>query len=112
MSLQSYKATQDQTEAPRQTEYRLFALVTRALMEVEEEFGGHGFHKAVDWNRRLWLTLQMDLAAQENGLPDDLKARLISISIWVDKHSRQVLRGEAGIGPLIGVNRTIMEGLL
>ncbi len=111
MSLQSYEAAQNQTEAPRQTEYRLLALVTRELMSAQES-GGKDRIGAVDWNRRLWFTLQLDLASAENGLPDELKARLISISIWVDKHSREVLRGAAEIEPLISVNRTIMEGLL
>ena len=112
MSLQSYRTAQNQTENPRQTEYRLFALVTKALMEAEDENGGKNLHEAVDWNRRLWLSLQMDLVSPENRLPDEPKAGLVSLSIWVDKHSRQVLRGEAGIAPLINVNRTIMEGLL
>lgn len=111
MSLQSYEAVQNQTETPRQTEYRLLALVTKELMSAQEDTG-LGRIGAVDWNRRLWLTLQMDLASAENSLPDELKARLISISIWVDKFSRMVLRGEAEIEPLIRVNRTIMEALL
>jgi flagellar protein FlaF len=111
MSLQNYKTAQDVTGEPRQTEYRLFALVTKALMDAEE-VGSKSFYAAVDWNRRLWLTLQMDLAAPENTLSDDLKAQLISLSIWVDKHSSKALRGEAKIDPLISVNRTIMEGLV
>jgi len=116
MSVNKYKATQASTENPRQTEYRLFAEVTKALMAVREASTAKGlrpqeFYKALDWNRRLWLTLQMDLASNENRFPDGLKSNIISIAIWVDKHSRMVLRGEADLEPLISVNRTIMEGL-
>ena len=116
MSVNKYKATQASTENPRQTEYRLFAEVTKALMSVREAATTKGlrsqdFYKAVDWNRRLWLTLQMDLASNENRFPDSLKDNILSIAIWVDKHSRTVLRGEANLEPLISVNRTIMEGL-
>ncbi|MEQ8248362.1 MAG: flagellar biosynthesis regulator FlaF [Alphaproteobacteria bacterium] len=116
MSVNKYKAAQASTENPRQTEYRLFAEVTKALMAVREAATSKGlkpqeFYKAVDWNRRLWLTLQMDLASNENRFPDSLKANIISIAIWVDKHSRTVLRGESNLDPLISVNRTIMEGL-
>ncbi len=110
MSLQAYQNLQNATESPRQTEYRLLAAVTRALMESQDQ-GGAVFYKAVDWNRRVWLTLQMDLAAEGNALPDDLKAKLISLSIWVDKHSAAVLRGRESAAPLIEVNRAIMEGL-
>ena len=112
MSIDKYKSTLTVTEEPRQTEYRLFALVTRALMDVHaKNETGKRFIHAVDWNRRMWLTLQMDLASDTNGLADELKAQLISVAIWVDKHSSATLRGDGGLEPLISVNRTIMEGL-
>ena len=117
MSVKKYKATQASTENPRQTEYRLFAEVTKALMAASEVsvvskgLRPQEFYKAVDWNRRLWLALQVDIASSENQFPDSLKATIASISIWVDKHSRLVLRGEKTLEPLISVNRSIMEGL-
>jgi len=112
MSLQSYQTTQAKTEGPRNTEYRLFALVTRDLMAAgASERMDPAFHKAIDWNRRMWLTLQSDLSMEDNALPDGLKAQLISLAIWVDRHSSKILRGDADVGPLIKVNRTIMEGL-
>ena len=79
MSYDRYKATQTKTEDPRQTEYRLFALVTKSLMDAQERGGrGRKFIEAVDWNRRMWLTLQMDLAHDQNGLPDALRAQLFA----------------------------------
>jgi len=110
MSVQAYQMTQTSTEDPRQTEYRLFAEVTRALIEAEGT-GGRHLVDAVDWNRRMWLTLQLDLSSDENELPDALKAQLISLAMWVDKHSSRVLRGELDVRSLVTVNRTIMEGL-
>ena len=112
MYTQSYQATQAIIEGPRQTEYRLFALVTRSLMDAEDkEHSDKQFYGAVDWNRRLWSTLQFDLAAEDNLLPDELKAKLLSLAIWVDKHSSLAMKGKARIAPLISVNRSIMEGL-
>jgi flagellar protein FlaF len=111
MSLHSYTVAQNTTENPRQTEYRLFAQVTRALLESQKEESKSPLAKAVHWNRRLWLALQADCAMENNVLPDETRAGIISLAIWVDKHSRKVLRGEAKIEPLIDVNRSIMEGL-
>lgn len=112
MSISKYKAVQAQTENPRQTEYRLFAEVTKAMIAVKDQgLREAEFYKAVDWNRRLWLALQMDLSQENNQFPDELKARIISIAIWVDRHSRRALKGEATIDSMIAVNRTIMEGL-
>lgn len=115
MSINKYKAAQNSTGNPRQTEYRLLADVTKALMEITEEVDnphkGPTFFKVLDWNRRVWLALQTDLASEENQFPDDLKASLISISLWVDRHTRSVMQGSEQIEPLIQINRTIMEGL-
>lgn len=110
MSVRTYQTAQRNTESPRNTEYRLFAQVTRALMQTQDVRDPR-LHDALNWNRRLWLTLQMDLLQPDNRMPDDLKARLISVSIWVEKHTRKAARGEAAIQPLIDLNRQIMEGL-
>tara|TARA_B100000686_G_C16622527_1_gene880029 strand:+ start:609 stop:1013 length:405 start_codon:yes stop_codon:yes gene_type:complete len=117
MSISKYKAAQSGTETPRQTEYRIFAEVTTALLSLDDnidnnKFKGPEFFKVVDWNRRLWMTLQMDLAQADNSLPEELKANLISISMWVERQTREVMKGEASVSSLIKVNRTIMEGLL
>lgn len=110
MSVRTYQSAQRNTESPRSTEYRLFAQVTRALMQTQDVLDPR-FHDALNWNRRLWLTLQMDLLQPDNRMPDDLKARLISVSIWVEKHTRKAARGEVAVQPLIDLNRQIMEGL-
>ena len=53
-----------------------------------------------------------DCASTGNGLPEALRAQVMSVAIWVTRHSSNVLRENASIEPLIDVNRTIMEGLL
>ena len=112
MSVDKYVSAQAATENSRQTEYRLFAEVTRTLLAYKDSPARDApFCAAVSRNRRLWLALQMDLTDERNGLPDELRARLISLAIWVDKYSSTVLRGDGPIDPLISVNRTIMEGL-
>ena len=111
MSIAGYQAAQV-TEDPRKTEYRLFAQVTRALMNVEEADSlDADFREAIEWNRRMWNALEIDLASDANSLPDALKAQLISVAMWVERHSAMALRGEGEVDPLITVNRSVMEGL-
>ncbi|HUN51680.1 MAG TPA: flagellar biosynthesis regulator FlaF [Candidatus Sulfotelmatobacter sp.] len=110
MSLQKYQAAQRATESPRSTEYRLFAQVTRALMDYKEGPGPKRI-EALDWNRHVWTVLLSDLADSRNQLPSQLKATLISLSIWVGKYTRKVMSGRAPLQPLIDVNRNVMEGL-
>ena len=111
MSIAGYQTAQG-TEDPRKTEYRLFAQVTRALMNVEESDSLNAdFREAIEWNRRMWNALEIDLASDSNSLPDALKAQLISVAMWVERHSAMALRGEGEVDPLITVNRSVMEGL-
>ena len=111
MSIAGYQAAQG-TEDPRKTEYRLFAQVTRALMNIEESDSlDADFREAIEWNRRMWNALEIDLASDANSLPDALKAQLISVAMWVERHSAMALRGEGEVDPLITVNRSVMEGL-
>jgi len=113
MSLQAYQQTATRTENPRDMEYRLFAQVTRALMEIasldKTEVGKRV--DALDWNRRVWATLGADCANPANGLPAPLRASIISLSIWVNKHTTLVIRNQEQVEPLIEINRMIMQGL-
>ena len=113
MSLQAYQRAAEQAEGPKQTEYRLFGLVTRALMDAEQKdvTDLSGRMRALHWNRRLWTTLATDCANPDNRLPVQLRANIISLSIWVDKHTSEVMQKQAAIQPLIDVNRIIMQGL-
>ena len=113
MSLQAYHRVAQQAEAPRETEYRLFGQVTRALIEASEA-DESDFQKridALDWNRRLWGVLAGDCAKADNRLPEALRAQIISLSLWVNRHSSAIMRREEQFQPLIDVNRIIMQGL-
>lgn len=112
MSYQAYKKVQQAIDSPSQTEYRLFAQVTRSLQEAASiKRTDPNFIKALDWNRRLWSTLSTDCGLPGNQLPDQLRASIVSLAIWVSKHTTQVARGQASIDALINVNRTVMVGL-
>jgi flagellar protein FlaF len=66
---------------------------------------------ALDWNRRMWSVLGAACSDPDNALPAQLRASIISLSIWVGKHTSQVIRRQEEIGPLIEVNRMVMQGL-
>jgi flagellar biosynthesis activator protein FlaF len=113
MSLQAYQSAAQRAEDPRQAEYRLFGQVTRALMEAAEapdtDFAAR--IEALDWNRRLWSALASDCASDENRLTPPLRAQIISLSLWVNRHSSAVMARKESFQPLIDVNRTVMQGL-
>ena len=113
MSLQAYHQAATRAESPRQTEYRLFAQVTLALMEAAKADPSDipARIDALDWNRSVWSVLLSDCSSPDNQLPAPLRASIISLAIWVGKHTSAVIRRREDIQPLIDVNRLIMQGL-
>lgn len=112
MTLQAYQNVQRTTEDSRSTEYRLFGQVTGALIDAQKAGKNGGpLVDAIDWNKKLWRTLAADCLDERNQLPQDLRAKIVSLSLWIAKYSRKVTREGASLEPLIEVNRTIMQGL-
>jgi flagellar protein FlaF len=113
MSLQAYQQAASRAESPRDTEYRLFAQVTLALMEAARADPSDisGRIDALDWNRSVWTVLLNDCSSPTNHLPAPLRASIISLAMWVSKHTSAVIRGQEEIQPLIDVNRLVMQGL-
>ncbi len=113
MSLRAYQSAAQQAENPRSVEYRLFAEVTRSLLAAAQlesaEIGAR--MSALDWNRRLWSVLATDCAQPGNTLPDPVRANVISLGMWVNRHTSAVMAGQEEFGPLIDVNRAMMQGL-
>jgi flagellar protein FlaF len=112
MSLKAYQQTQKKFANPRDTEYRLFAQITSALINTKElPRTDQRLISAVTRNRELWSTLAVDCSDDANQLPKELRASIISLSLWVSRYTSSVMRERADIAPLIDINRTIMEGL-
>lgn len=68
--------------------------------------------EALVFVRRLWTFLIEDLARAENGLPEALRAQLISIGLWVVKEADAIRSQNAGdLTQMIAVNVAIRDGL-
>ena len=62
--------------------------------------------------RTLWTVFLDDLNDAENALPTALKARLVSIGIWVIKEIERLRSGEShDFGSIIEINQIIRDGL-
>ena len=94
MSVQAYQQATARSETPRDLEYRLFGQVTRALMSAAETEATNIAVRidALDWNRRMWSVLATDCASPGNKLPDQVRANIISLSLWVNRHTSAVMR--------------------
>ena len=122
MGIRAYRKTIAQTETPRQIERRLFSEVTSDLKEQidfdllddpESKLASlsQGLRQIVHRNQRIWQTLRFDLMESGNALDPALRASLISLALWVERHSTGVLEGTQKIKPLVDVNLSIIRGL-
>ncbi|MFI4933101.1 MAG: flagellar biosynthesis regulator FlaF [Caulobacterales bacterium] len=113
MSLRAYQQAVQRVESPRDAEYRLFAQVTRALIEVKQKprTDFKAWIDVLDWNRRVWSALATDCSSPGNALPEATRAQIISLSLWVSRHTSAVMGRKEDVDALIDVNRMIMQGL-
>jgi flagellar protein FlaF len=113
MSLRAYQQAATRAEPPKDLEYRLFGQVTRALIEAAkvDKTDFKTRIDAIDWNRRLWSVLAADCSDSSNQLPPPVRANIISLSLWVNRHSTAVMRGDEDFEALIDVNRIMMQAL-
>ncbi len=98
-------------KSSREVEYELFARVTRALQAANaSDDRGDRIHAIVD-NTHLWTELAADLADPGNGLPEDLKGKLINLAVFSIRQGHRAVAGEGEIVTLIDINLNIMKGL-
>ena len=117
LAAKAYSSPRDAVLTPRQAEYRVFARVTHRLAAAlaardRDEPGAFAeLLAALEDNRRLWGVLAADLASDGNGLPDALRAGLISLAAFARSETARVRAGEADGAALVEINETVMKGL-
>ncbi|MBS0253100.1 MAG: flagellar biosynthesis regulator FlaF [Proteobacteria bacterium] len=113
-----YKFSYEETlsdSGNRQRENERLAIEQSVALLKTAETAGPQSREAVDaimFLNRLWSYFLDDLAKPENGLPDDVRAKLISIGIWMLKEAQAISNGKSrNFAGLIEVSNVIAEGL-
>ncbi len=97
------------------TEAKALMEAARRLNDARENVAQdvEAYRTALRLNWRLWTIIQCDVASAENALPDELKANIVSLSIFVDRQTLDALSEPAAskLGTLIDINRNVAAGL-
>lgn len=110
----AYAQQQKRNLSPREVEAMAF---TKAAVLLEEAKGKTNsieeYAKALRFNHLLWTIIQADLTEPENQLPNEIKANIMSLSIFVDKQTTKAMRtsSAADLDVLININRNLAAGL-
>jgi flagellar protein FlaF len=112
MTINAYQAARSRAETPRAAELRLMREITGEMLTAHEGgLKGALLMPPLYRNREMWTAFMTDCGARGNNLPVELRAKIISLGLWVDRFTSDVVAGRESIMELIQVNRTIMEGL-
>jgi len=112
MSLNAYQRARTIVETPRQAEHRLMCEITGEMILARD--AGHvkaALMPALHRNREVWRTFSAVCGTAGNALPDGLRASIISLALWVNHFTSDVVAGRESIDDLIAVNRDIIDGL-
>ena len=68
--------------------------------------------EAIHATRSLWALLVEDLTSSENGLPDNLRAELISIGLWIMREAEAIRLGKStNFQGILEISQIIRDGL-
>lgn len=103
-------------EAPKQARDNERGALERSieLLTIADQKGPRSIEavEALHFVRRLWGIFIEDLARADNGLPQKLRADLVSVGLWVMREAEEIRQGRSkDFKGLIDVSRTISEGL-
>jgi flagellar protein FlaF len=103
-------------DSPLEMRAREYDALGRAveLLEAVREAGPASpeAHKALTYSRGLWTIFLDDLGSKGNDLPEDLRAQLISIGIWIMKEVERLRTGAStSFDDLIEITAIIRDGL-
>lgn len=113
LAQRAYSNSASSTRTARSTEYEIIAKVTHRIRATALK-GSAGFAElasALHDNRKLWTALAVDVAGDGNQLPPPLRAQIVYLAEFTQRHTGEVLKGNAGVAPLLQINAAILKGL-
>lgn len=110
----AYQQSQKVNLTPREVEAMVFTKAAIMLEEAKKKpKDREGLVNALRYNQLLWTIIQADIVEPANTLPPELKANIMSLSIFVDKQTLTVTRtgNVDDLDILISINRNLAAGL-
>lgn len=110
---QAYAPTQFPLHTPRSVEAELIGKVTANLKKTaqDQKTNYPQFISALHENKRLWTTMAVDVADDNNSLPAALRAQIFYLAEFTKVHSSKIINGDASADVLIEINTAILRGL-
>jgi flagellar protein FlaF len=114
MTFEAYEmVVEDSGYEARGRERQALSLGIDRLERLQKErFSMEDLVQSLLYVRRLWTIFIEDLAHPENGLPEQLRADIISIGLWVVKEADRLREEKSNdVTQLVEINRLIRDAL-
>ena len=115
--LEAYKTAQKSVMSGREIEALALTKAALQLKKCRNEWDPDDRDgkrsESLEMNQRIWTILQGELAKDDNPLPKQLKQDLLSLSLFIDKRTFDVMAYPAPekLDILININLNIAAGL-
>lgn len=115
--LDAYRNVEKATLSQRDIEATVLTKAAIQLQSIKENWtrDDHDvqLEDALNYNQRVWTFFQAELSVEENPLPEEIKRNLLSLSLFVDRRTFEVLAYPAPdkLDVLININLNVAAGL-
>ncbi len=108
----AYQQTLKVVESPREVDAMVLRMAAESLQEAQASPDDDIFEETLLYNRLIWTVIQSAMTP-DNTLPTEIKANLVSLSLFIDKQTAKAIgaRDPALLNCLININRNISAGL-
>ena len=109
---QAYRSSQRLGSSARDTEAQALLEAARRL---DAATGNQdAYRTALRLNWRLWTIIQADVSGDGSPLPDEIRQNILSLSVFIDKHTVSALAepSDRKLRILVDINRNIAAGLM
>lgn len=113
-SLKAYQSIQKTELTAREAEAMAFTKAAVMLEDAKKNIEDKSLlSQALRFNQLFWTILQADIANPDNLLPNEIKANIMSLSLFVDKQTMRPLNSIdlSDLEVLIDINRNLAMGL-
>ncbi|WP_245699205.1 flagellar biosynthesis regulator FlaF [Rhodospira trueperi] len=99
---------------PREAEAMAFTKAAVMMEDAKKNFEDKSIlSQALRFNQLFWTILQADITNPDNTLPNEIKANIMSLSLFIDKQTLRPLDSFeiSDLDVLIEINRNLAMGL-
>jgi flagellar protein FlaF len=115
--LSAYQSVEKATLSGRELEASVLMKAALILADVQEQWDAPQLDERLDValrnNQRIWTVFQAELTEPDNPLPLEIKRNLLSLSVFVDRRTFELMAKpeREKLDILIAINKNIAAGL-